>query len=294
MTKILVNSLGKPYISSQGKALQYNESSFIVVTTNKKLATLTCGSQSYTLTGDELSHAFMVGAGTYTCTASLDGTTKSTTVTVTTANVYSVSISLSDVPAEYQEVEYIQSTGVQYLNSGIVPTVDTNVKIKAAYVGIVQGSSYDSVIGSTSGTGATARFYPFGYTYSTQNLRQTYGSVQCEQTFDTNIHEIDFNNVNKTIVVDNTIVGSTATGFEPVSNQPEMYMFATNDRGSAAWHGAVKLYSLQIYENGVGLLRNFIPAIRVFDSVVGMYETVTQTFFTNQGSGVFIAGPDVN
>ena len=73
-----------------------------------------------------------------------------------------------------------------------------------------------------------------------------------------------------------------------------MYIFATNDRGSAAWHGAVKLYSLQIYEMGVGLLRNFIPATRIFDSVVGMYETVTQTFFTNQGTGVFIAGPDVN
>ena len=81
-------------------AIQSPGCSFVVVTTNKKLATLTCGNQSYTCTGDELSHAFEVNAGTYTCTATLGTSTNSDTVTITTNDVYNVGLSLSRLPLD--------------------------------------------------------------------------------------------------------------------------------------------------------------------------------------------------
>ena len=37
-----------------------------------------------------------------------------------------------------------------------------------------------------------------------------------------------------------------------------------------------------------------IPARRNSDSVLGMYDLVTDTFFTNGGTGTFTAGPDAN
>ena len=194
MTKILINASGKPYISSQGKALIYNEGSFIVVTTNAKLATMTCNSQSYTLTGDELSHAFyVIGAGTYTITVSKDGKTSSDTVTVTTPNIYEIRVNVQVLPAEFQEVEYIETTGTQYLNTGIVPTVNTNVKLKAQYTGIIAGANEWNTVAGCAGGDANERFYPMGYIPTSGYIRQTYGSAQFTQPYDTNIHIVDFN-----------------------------------------------------------------------------------------------------
>ena len=53
------------------------------------------------------------------------------------------------------------------------------------------------------------------------------------------------------------------------------------------------IYMAQIYENDT-LVRNFIPARQNSDGKIGMYDTVTNRFFTNDGTGTFIAGPDAN
>jgi hypothetical protein len=50
-----------------------------------------------------------------------------------------------------------------------------------------------------------------------------------------------------------------------------------------------KIFYVQIYDNNI-LVRDFIPARRNSDGVLGMYDTVTNTFFTNAGTGEFIAG----
>lgn len=42
-----------------------------------------------------------------------------------------------------------------------------------------------------------------------------------------------------------------------------------------------------------GVARNFIPCYRKSDMKPGMYDTVTGTFYTNQGSGEFILGPSI-
>lgn len=49
------------------------------------------------------------------------------------------------------------------------------------------------------------------------------------------------------------------------------------------------IYRQKAYQNGV-LVGDFIPAIRNSDGVVGFYDTVSQTFLTNQGTGTFVAG----
>jgi len=67
------------------------------------------------------------------------------------------------------------------------------------------------------------------------------------------------------------------------------YLFATN-RGDTTWAGGdTKIYYFKMY-NGNNLVRDFIPAKRNSDGVLGMYDTVSNTFFTNAGSGDFIAG----
>ena len=45
--------------------------------------------------------------------------------------------------------------------------------------------------------------------------------------------------------------------------------------------------------NNDSLVRDFVPCYRKSDSVIGLYDLVSQTFFINQGSGSFIKGGDV-
>lgn len=49
-------------------------------------------------------------------------------------------------------------------------------------------------------------------------------------------------------------------------------------------------YSFQIADGNV-VKFNGVPCIRKADNVVGMYDFATKKFFTNQGTGDFVAGP---
>ena len=63
-------------------------------------------------------------------------------------------------------------------------------------------------------------------------------------------------------------------------------------RGYTDNRSQIKLYSLQRYKQGV-LTLNLVPCYRVSDGVIGLYDTVSETFFTNAGTGTFSKGSDV-
>lgn len=51
-----------------------------------------------------------------------------------------------------------------------------------------------------------------------------------------------------------------------------------------------KVYYFKMYDNGT-LVRDFIPVVRNLDNKPGLYDKVTDTFFTNAGTGDdFIVG----
>ena len=60
-------------------------------------------------------------------------------------------------------------------------------------------------------------------------------------------------------------------------------------RPQSAYGTPAKFYSVQLYNNNV-LDGNFVPAQRDVDGALGMYDTVSNTFFTNTCSGNFSAG----
>ena len=50
----------------------------------------------------------------------------------------------------------------------------------------------------------------------------------------------------------------------------------------------MRLYACKFYENGV-LVRNYVPSQNP-DNVIGLYDCVTKTFYSNAGTGVFTGG----
>ena len=60
-------------------------------------------------------------------------------------------------------------------------------------------------------------------------------------------------------------------------------------RGSSSWFPAsVKIFSL----TSDGII-DLVPCYRKSDGEIGMYDLVSNTFFTNQGTGTFLKGADV-
>jgi hypothetical protein len=67
------------------------------------------------------------------------------------------------------------------------------------------------------------------------------------------------------------------------------YWRPLNGTGSGS---AVRLYECKFLEN-TQIIRDFIPARRIVDNILGLYDIINNQFYTNAGSGNFIAGSTI-
>lgn len=188
-------------------------------------------------------------------------------------------INKSGIPEEYQEVKYIESTGTQYIDTGLVPSVNHSFSIKFSigYLGncVAFGSR-------TSGNYASS-------------LNQIYLNV-------TNNNEIKLFNIfgtNDLVLNDNVEANIVFTykniqnnNFQLSSPSQPYYIFTLNNMGSPSTISNIKMYYFKIYDNNI-LVRDFVPCYRKSDNVIGLYDKVNNTFYTNAGTGTFLKGNDV-
>lgn len=201
-----------------------------------------------------------------------------------------------NIPAEYTQVEYLKSDGNQYIDTGIV------LKSEATITMVVQANSW-------SGAGP---FAFWGFLGSPNNLPRWGWSIYSNRwlpdinttsnasTADTNKHT--FVNTcyynNDVLVYDSLLDGNSISGGTVVnpttytSNTLSAYLFARNNNGTAGNFLSCRIFSYEIAQDGVKVL-SLVPCRRNGDSVLGMYDTVSGTFFTNAGTGTFTAGADV-
>lgn len=185
---------------------------------------------------------------------------------------------------DYTPIEYLESTGTQYIDTGYIPNQDTGVKTKAVFNSVI--NSETNMFGS--GQNYDNRAFEL-YTWE-QKLSFNY--------FNKN-YEIDSMAVGDTIVIDwnkNIINYSKNDGpYVEVVHQygdfvspHNMVMFAIQ-RPTGIGVGKVKIYYFKIYDNGT-LVRDFVPVLDK-DGVPCMYDLVENKYYYNAGTGDFIAGP---
>lgn len=185
------------------------------------------------------------------------------------------------------EVEYLESTGTQYIDTGIVPLIPDDLTYEAGvswpdvtirkimgrqgafYFGCVSGGFQASLGGSNVVPGVSlspntkydisTRFVPTGVTLSAP----CYWSVGA---------------------VSGTAIGNY--NHQPSSSSP-IWIFWANDASSL--RGAATIYYFRIIRSGT-VLRDFVP-VRV-GSTGCLFDRVTGQFFYNAGTGNFTVGPD--
>lgn len=70
------------------------------------------------------------------------------------------------------------------------------------------------------------------------------------------------------------------------------YLFATNYTSDVLKGSRIKIYEVKLW-NGDTLTRDLIPVKRNSDDALGMYDLVNNVFYTNSGTGSFIAGEEI-
>lgn len=191
-----------------------------------------------------------------------------------------------DLPVEYTPKSYLESTGTQYINTGIAPTtIDTKVEIQYQYTGN-KGSGFDSVMGSRTNNDMNTRFYPSSCD-GTARMRHILGATIIHSTYDTGVtHTLIFNETDRSCILDGNIIGDLGTSF--TTHSRPMYLFGLNCEGSFSYASKSRIYYCKIWQNGQ-LVRHLVPCINL-SQTAGFYDLVTNTFYTNAGSGTFTTG----
>jgi hypothetical protein len=184
----------------------------------------------------------------------------------------------ANLPSGYTELEYIESTGTQYIDTGLVVKSNTLADFDYQYTNC-DGTNY--VFGQVSGSGSSIMGYR---TTRIWWFKATNLSNAC----DLNKHTVSFASDGK--VYQDGQVLATMGSFSGTQSAT-IKLFAELNDENVINKGRVKIYNFT-FKEGSTIVRNFVPA-KNSSGVVGMYDTVSGNFFTNQGTGEFTGGNPV-
>ena len=217
------------------------------------------------------------------------------------SDVVCLTTDASALPDGYIELEYIEGTGAQYVNTGYCPSPTTRTlldfqltAVKGQYrlfgvekdgSGHLVYSMYVNGQNATSGSFAYAR-------------KDTSGNWTGLIDADALRHTFDFNHDNgaggRAVTISGTSVDnrtlSEGTPATATAKYP-LFLGAPNKGGSTNPDQIAKyrLYSCRLFEDEE-LVRDFIPAYRTSDSAAGLYDLVNGVFYPSASATSFIPG----
>ena len=182
------------------------------------------------------------------------------------------------LPSGYKKLEYIQSTGTQY--------IDTLVNIEAnkpITLRVVCDCSFNNAgVGNGVGTTISGNIFYFG-TYNGSycyGLGKVDGVTSVAADTERRIHDLDA--VGKKLTISDKL-SLTGLSFATPTASRTFWL--------PQWGQGIKLYSCQIYDNGT-LVRDFVPC-QTTDGTIGLWDDVNSVFYGNAGTGTFTAGPEI-
>lgn len=189
----------------------------------------------------------------------------------------------SVLPDGYTELAYIESSGTQYINTGVKPNQDTRVIIDLQ---ILNTQTSEGHICSIS----ESNYYSLLFDPTDTKWYQTRFGASILQEFPETLNSRDRVTIDKNkryTTIGTTVIDSGSQTFQ-LSNTLPLLCHKSNS-GALSLFLSARIYSCMIYD-GDTLIRNFIPARYEEEETLGLYDTVNSVFYLNQGTGTFIAG----
>lgn len=193
------------------------------------------------------------------------------------------------LPDGYQQVDYIESTGTQYIDTGV--KTSNNTKIIAKVINTFGKADASQPYGGGL-LGARKSSSESNFSYVTGSLNDFIGTgssySQITKNTNTSMLNIEYDNSSIEITCGNYSYSNDNLSIS-IDDAYNIYLFALNQQNTVQSLGTFKLYSFKMWNNN-SLVRDMIPCYRKSDNVAGLYDTVNGVFYTNQGTGTFSIG----
>ena len=160
-------------------------------------------------------------------------------------------------------IEYIQSSGTQYIDTGVLGTNIKNVKVDFQFTS-TQSTEEQEVAALFSGSDKLQ----IGWNAS--SFISTGGATYSQTTYSAR-----------------TMANAAPIGSPAIT----LYLFAQHEGNIAKHNSSVKIYSCVITTTS-GIIYNFIP-IKTATNVYGLWDKVNKVFYKNAGTGAFTGGPAI-
>lgn len=198
------------------------------------------------------------------------------------------------LPNEYTKVDYIASTGTQYIDTNVIPrsnnliyewegrddTPSGNTSLFASEHYITGSSSVRDFSGVLYGNNTKRNIYVGRTTGMTVGYSSTDGLFHKWSLNISSDHKLFLTKDGTKLTVYNW------TG--DINKYNTIFLYCNHVTSGPSQYAKVAYRYFKIRDEA-GLLFYGIPARRNSDQVLGMYDLVTKQFFTNGGTGTFVA-----
>ena len=181
----------------------------------------------------------------------------------------------------YRKVEYIESTGSQYIDTEFVPNSNTTVEMRVAFTDISATANLFCARGESTQRNTYTCFLITG-----SGIRfDYYNSVNGKTGYIPSVAEIITINANKNKIYINDVLKCTysTVTFTAGGNMWLLtsYVRSGNSYDTLDNQAKVKLYSCKIYD-GDTLVRDFVPSVDTESGKAGLYDNVNDKFYTSK------------
>lgn len=181
------------------------------------------------------------------------------------------------LPTGYTLLEYLESSGTQYINTGFKPNNNTGVVATVKFQSVPK--AHAGLFGSR--TAAEKQYWCY-YRYNDLTFATRYGTRADIKIAATSTNKTVVEQNKNALIVNGETVSASAQTF---TGEYEMYIFSVNQSGATQYTSSFRLYACEIYDNGT-LIRDYVPCINP-SGAYGLYDRVNGEFYGNAGTGAF-------
>lgn len=207
------------------------------------------------------------------------------------------------LPAGYQEVEWIGCSGSQYIQTNYIIGIPTSLLCKVGFMTQNAGTVDRPIVWlkNTNGPTNPQSTYKFPNVYRGKIEVAGYGinNTNAFAAQDDKKIEMEFDYRDGSQIIRRSGASDlTYSNNKPTQASTKPIRILCSDRFDVSSFPNQSNFSGRLYyfyyrQDDVDVF-DMIPCYRMSDGEIGMYDLVSNTFFTNAGTGTFTKGADVN
>lgn len=197
-----------------------------------------------------------------------------------------------DVPVDYQRVDYLENSGTQWIATDYRMTAADDVQITVDFAftapQTVNGVLFGCMPGKLREQQVFLEYYG-GDWYAANGKWKGNNTSDIGSVLNVRHHAVISSHM---LTIDGIGISTIATNLS-IRDLSTMYLFAWHQQsGAKDINQGVRIYNLKFVVNGI-TEANFVPVVQQPGNRAGMFDTISQKFYTNSGTGHFITGSAV-